>query len=102
MMKNSKLLKENAFRSLIRREIKKILEADEAEVTPEPEKEKEEEEGMGEELQGAVDSFVRRLREIGDVDANMIEIVSTIVEAFADSSEQKLNILRGVKTNIIR
>ncbi len=101
-MKNSKLLKENAFRSLIRREIKKILEADEAEVTPEPEKEKEQEEGMGEELQGAVDGFVRRLREIGDVDANMIEIVSTIVEAFADSSEQKLNILRGVKTNIIR
>lgn len=105
MKNNKKMLKESEFRSLIRKEIKKILEAEETETKPEeaPEPEAQEEEGLSDALQGAVGTFVRKLKDIGGVEANdIVEIVSSVIEAFADSSEQKLNILRGVKSNVVR
>ena len=103
MKNNKKTLKENTFRSLIRKEIKKILEAEEGEKAPEAAPEPEEEEGMNDALQGAVGGFVRKLKDIGGVESDdIVEIVSNVIEAFADSSEQKLNILRGVKSSIVR
>lgn len=105
MKNNKKSLKENVFRSLIRKEIKKILEAEEAETAPEeaPKEEPEEEEGLSASVQGTVSEFVRKLKDAGEVQSeDVAEIVSIVIEAFADSSEQKLNILRSVKSNIVR
>lgn len=106
MKNNKKSLKENVFRSLIRKEIKKILEAEEAETAPEEapkEEPKEEEEGLSASVQGTVSEFVRKLKDAGEVQSeDVAEIVSIVIEAFADSSEQKLNILRSVKSNIVR
>lgn len=105
MKSNKKSLKENVFRSLIRKEIKKILEAEEAETAPEeaPKEEPKEEEGLSASVQGTVSEFVRKLKDAGEVQSeDVAEIVSIVIEAFADSSEQKLNILRSVKSNIVR
>ena len=102
MKNNKKVLKENEFRSLIRKEIKRVLEAEETETKPEEAPEAEEE-GMSDALQGAVSGFIRKLKDVGGVESNdLVEVLSTILEAFADSSEQKLNILRGIKSNVIR
>lgn len=103
---NKKNINENALRSMLRKEIARILEADNAEEEEAPEEEApepEEEEGLSADMESATQLYIRKLRNVGAVETeDLVEIVSSIIEAFADSSEHKLNILKAVKTNIVR
>ena len=107
MMKNNKKknLKENVLRSYIRREIAKIMEADEEQAPEEaPKEEPAEEEEDYSQFEAIAQNMVRKLKDSGVSVGNeeLVVMVSNIIEAFADSSEQKLNILKGVKSNIVR
>ena len=109
-MKNNKKTKlnENALRALLRKEISKILEAEEVEAGSEeevPAEEPEEQEaGLDADLDAATNLYIRKLKDsaAGVDDSDLIEMVSNIVSAFATSSEHKLNILKAVKSNIVR
>lgn len=101
---NKKTINENALRSMLRKEIARILEADAAEEEEAPEPEPEEEEGLGADMDAATQLYIRKLKDsaTGVDDSDLIEMVSNIVSAFATSSEHKLNILKAVKSNIVR
>ncbi len=106
-MKNNKQqnLKENALRSYIRKEIHKLLEAENEEAPEQaPTEEPAEEEGLNRDLEGATRAFIRKVKDTPtSVDeSDLVEMVSMVIEAFADSSERKLNILKAVKSNIVR
>lgn len=109
-MKNNKKskLNENALRTLLRKEIVKILEADEAESDTEqqaPTKEPaEQEDGLSPDLSAATSLYIRKLKDSVDgvKDADLVEMVSMIVSAFTSSSEHKLSVLKAVKSNIVR
>jgi len=100
-------INENALRSMLRKEITKLLEADEEQEAPEqeekPEPEPEEEEGLNPKLEAITSGYIRRLQGSGvQVGAEeLVEILSSVIERFTDSSEQKLSILKLVKTNIV-
>jgi hypothetical protein len=110
MMKNNKKtrLNENALRSLLRKEIVKILEADkESEEAPQEkpkEEPKEEEPGLPADLEAATNLYIRKLRDnaSGIEDGDLVEMVSSIVSAFTSSSEHRLSVLKAVKANIVR
>ena len=108
-MRNNKkaTLAENVLRKYIRNEIKKLMEADEEqsteetpEVEPEPE---EEEEGLNADFDAATSRYIGKLKDSSNSveESDLIDMVSTIITAFAGSSEQKLNVLKAVKTNIV-
>lgn len=120
-MKASKQTQENLVRSFIRKEIKRILEADEQPTSdveaPEekeaPEKEEpkktdvkpvETEPETNSKLEEYTESFVKRLSYSGEDIGNdeLVDIVSKVISSFASSSENKLNILKSVKSNIVR
>ena len=108
-MKNNKkaTLAENVLRKYIRNEIKKLMEAEEeqsTEETPEAEPEPEEEEGLNADFDAATSRYIAKLKDSANSieDSDLVEMVSTIISAFAGSSEQKLNVLKAVKTNIVR
>jgi hypothetical protein len=108
-MKNNKKskLSENVLRTMLRKEIAKILEAEEVEKeteeTPEEEPE-EQEDGLNADLDSATNLYIRKLKDsaTGVEDSDLIEMVSNIVSAFATSSEHKLSVLKAVKSNIVR
>lgn len=106
MMKNNKKkkLNEDALRSLLRREITKILEAEEVEKDSEKDSEEKEEPGLPADLDTATSLYIRKLKDSteGVEDSDLVDMLSTIVNAFTDSSEHKLSILRGIKSNIVR
>jgi len=101
-------INENALRSMLRKEIVKLLEADEEQEAPEqekqPEPEPEEEQGLDPKLEAITSGYIRKLKDSGaQVGAEeLVEMLSSVIERFADSSEQKLNILKSIKTNIVR
>ncbi len=97
-------LNESDLRTLLRKEIKRILEADEApDQEASAEKPEEEEEGLGEEKQTATNVFINKLKNMGGVDGtDLIEMLSSVIESFAESSEERLQILKGIKNNIVR
>ena len=103
-------INENALRLMLRKEIVKLLEADEEqeapeqEEQPEPEEEPQEEEGLDPKLEAITSSYIRKLKDSGaQVGAEeLVEMLSSVIERFTDSSEQKLNILKSIKTNIVR
>ena len=100
-----KNINENVLRSMLRKEIARILEADDAEKEEAPEPEPEEQEaGLDADLDAATNLYIRKLKDsaAGVDDSDLIEMVSNIVSAFATSSEHKLNILKAVKSNIVR
>lgn len=100
---NKKTINENALRSMLRKEIARILEADAAEEEEAPEPEPEEEEGLGADMDAATQLYIRKLKDMGAVETeDLVEMVSNIIEAFADSSEHKLSILKTIKSNIVR
>jgi len=113
-MKTTKKSKinENALRSMLRKEITKLLEADEEQEAPEqdekpepePEPEPQEEEGLNPKLEAITSGYIRRLQgsgvQVGTKE--LVEILSSVIERFTDSSEQKLSILKSIKTNIVR
>lgn len=102
---------ENALRLMLRKEIIKLLEADEEQEAPEqeeqpepePEEVPQEEEGLNPKLEAITSGYVRRLQGSGVQmgTEELVEILSSIIERFTDSSEQKLNILKSVKTNVV-
>ena len=109
-MRNNKkaTLAENVLRKYIRNEIKKLMEADEeqsTEETPEakPEPEPEEEEGLNADFDAATSRYIGKLKDSSNSveESDLIDMVSTIITAFAGSSEQKLNVLKAIKTNIV-
>jgi len=110
-MKNTRKNKinENTLRSLIRKEITSIMEADEEEQTPveEPEVEEpeaDEEEGLDPKLQAINSMYIKRLKEasasVGTEE--LVTMLSEVIERFDFTSEQKLSILKGIKLNTIR
>jgi hypothetical protein len=100
---------ENALRSYIRQEIHKLLEADEeapvTEPKPEPKKkpEPEEEEGLNPDFASAVSEYIRKLKDSTEPveQSDLIDMVSTIIERFAASSEEKLTVLKAIRSNIV-
>lgn len=99
-------LKENTLRQLIRNEIRRLMEAEEGETeeVPQEEPQPEEEEGLSPDFQEAVNLFLRKLRSSTDSvgDSDLVDMVGTVIDTFAQSNESKLNILKQIRTNIVR
>lgn len=106
-MKTTKKSKinENALRLMLRKEIVKLLEAEEEQEAPEQEEqpEPEEEQGLNPKLEGITRYYIRKLKDSGaEVGTEeLVEMLSTVIEQFTASSEQKLNILKTIRTNIV-
>jgi len=99
---------ENALRSYIRQEIHKLLEAEEEEVPapkvePKKKPEPEEEEGLNPDFTSAVSEYIRKLKDSTEPveQSDLIDMVSTIIERFAISSEEKLTVLKAIRSNIV-
>lgn len=113
----------NVLRQYIRKEIRKIMEAEDetapTEKTPEaaPEKEEKpepkpepkpeapaEEQGLNADFQAALDLFVRKLRSstesVGTDD--IVDMAGSFIDMFTGSSEEKLNVLKAIKSNIVK
>jgi len=99
-----KPLAENKLRQLIRREITRLMEAEETEEVPQEEPQPEEEEGMSADFQEALNYFLRKLRSSTDSvgDDDLVELAGTVIDTFAASNESKLNILKQIRNNIVR
>jgi hypothetical protein len=99
-----KPLAENKLRQLIRREITRLMEAEETEEVPQEEPQPEEEEGMSADFQEALNYFLRKLRSSTDSvgDGDLVELAGTVIDTFAASNESKLNILKQIRNNIVR
>ena len=91
---------------MLRKEISKLLEAEEEQGNQEtqPEPEPEEEQGLDPKLEAITSGYIRKLKDSSaQVGAEeLVEMLSSVIERFTDSSEQKLNILKSIKTNIVR
>lgn len=104
-------VKESQLREYIRQYVKLMMEEEAPEKAPteepkeEPKKEKEPEEDKSNlELDQAKKAFVSQLNNIpGAADADsMVDTLSDVIEAFGFSNEVKLNLLKAIKTNVIR
>lgn len=113
MKKNTKKTNENLLRNLVRSEIKRLMEAEEeanAEETgteeepTEEEPDQEEEEGLSSDFEQAYNLFIRKLRSSSEsVSASdVVEMAGNFIDSFASSNEEKLNILKTIKSNIVR
>lgn len=114
-MKNTRKnrINENNLRSLIRKEITRIMEVDEEEQVPveepveEPEVEEPEidqEEGLDPKLQAINSMYIKRLKDapVSVGTEELVTMLSEVIERFNFTSEQKLSILKGIKSNTIR
>ena len=99
-------INENALRSMLRKEISKLLEVEGEQEAPEQEEqpEPEEEKGLDPKLEAITSGYIRKLKDSGAQVGveELVEMLSSVIERFTDSSEQKLNILKSIKTNIVR
>jgi hypothetical protein len=99
-------INESALRSMLRKEIIKLLEADEEQEAPEQEEqpEPEQEQGLDSKLEAATSNYIRKIKDSGAQvgTEELVEMLSSVIERFTNSSEQKLNILKSIKTNIVR
>ena len=124
-----KLTKERALREAIRRLAVKVLREEEekaaeeaseetpeetptATTTPTPEaapeeeptpEEAPEEEGLGGDFQSAVDMFTRKISLSQDTPSgdDLIDMLSQVAEKFTTTSEERLNLLKGIRNNIV-
>ena len=101
-------IKESQLRSIVRKEIKALLEASEeqpeTQATPEEQPEEApQEEGPSKATQFA-QKIVERLKREPDLSSPeaMTDILTEFLESMGFGSEAKLNILRTVKTNTVR
>ena len=109
-MKNTRKnrINENNLRSLIRKEITRIMEVDEEEQVPveEPveEPEVDQEEGLDPKLQAINSMYIKRLKDapVSVGTEELVTMLSEVIERFDFTSEQKLSILKGIKSNTIR
>jgi len=108
-----KLTKERALREAIRRLAFKVLREEEeaekkAEEAPEEqpapqEAPAEEEQGLGGDFQTAVDMFTRKIglsQETPSSD-DLVDMLSQVVEKFTTTSEERLNLLKGIRNNTV-
>ena len=106
MKKNTtkKSLMENSLRQLIRKEIYRLMEAEETEEVPQEEPQPEEEEGMSTDFEEALNYFIRKLRSSTDSvgDDDLIEMLGTIIDTFTSSNESRLTILKQIRNNVVR
>ena len=109
-MKNTRKnrINENNLRSLIRKEITRIMEVDEEEQVPveEPEVEEPEvdqEEGLDPKLRAINSMYIKRLKDapVSVGTEELVTMLSEVIERFNFTSEQKLSILKGIKSNTI-
>lgn len=124
-----KLTKERALREAIRRLAVKVLREEEekaaeeaseetpeetptATTTPTPEtapeeeptpEEAPEEEGLGGDFQSAVDMFTRKISLSQDTPSgdDLVDMLSQVAEKFTTTSEERLNLLKGIRNNIV-
>ena len=99
-------INENALRLMLRKEIVKLLEADEEQEAPEQEEQpepEEEEQGLDSKLEAATSNYIRKIKDSGVQvgTEELVEMLSSVIERFTASNEQKLNILKTIKTNIV-
>jgi len=100
-------INENALRSMLRKEISKLLEVEGEQEAPkqekQPEPEPEEEQGLDPKLEAITSGYIRKLKDSGIQvgTEELTEMLSSVIERFTDSSEQKLNILKTIKPNIV-
>lgn len=100
-----KPLNETKLRQFLRREIYRLMEAEETEEVPQEEPApEEEEEGLSADFEDALNLFMRKLRSSKDSvgDDDLIEMISTVISFFVTSNESKLNILKQIRNNIIQ
>ena len=99
-----KTLMENSLRQLIRKEIYRLMEAEETEEVPQEEPQPEEEEGMSTDFEEALNYFIRKLRSSTDNvgDDDLIEMLGTIIDTFTSSNESRLTILKQIRNNVVR
>jgi hypothetical protein len=110
MKKNTtkKGLLESKLRQLIKREIHRLMEAEEEEQSaqeePQPEEEAEEEQGLNPEFQQALSLFVRKLRSSQDSveEGDLVDMMSSLMDTFASSNDSKLSILKQIRNNTVR
>lgn len=69
----------------------------------EPPAEEPEEEGLNADFQAATDMFIRKLAQsTGTPSADdLIDMMSQMVERFTTSSEERLNLLKGIRNNTV-
>ena len=70
---------------------------------PAPEEVPEEEEGLGGDFQTAVDVFTRKigLSQETPTSEDLIDMISQVAEKFTTTSEERLNLLKGIRNNIV-
>lgn len=70
---------------------------------PAPEEVPEEEEGLGGDFQTAVDMFARKisLSQETPTSEDLIDMLSQVAEKFTTTSEERLNLLKGIRNNIV-
>ena len=70
---------------------------------PAPEAVPEEEEGLGGDFQTAVDMFTRKigLSQETPTSEDLIDMISQVAEKFTTTSEERLNLLKGIRNNIV-
>ena len=73
------------------------------EEEPAPEETPEEEEGLGGDFQTAVDMFTRKISLSQDTPSNedLVDMLSQVAEKFTTTSEERLNLLKGIRNNIV-
>jgi len=73
------------------------------EEKPTPEEAPEEEEGLGGDFQTAVDMFTRKISSSQDTPSgdDLIDMLSQVAEKFTTTSEERLNLLKGIRNNIV-
>lgn len=76
-----------------------------AEPKPEPKAEPapEEEAGLNDDFQAATDMFIRKLTQSTGtpVAEDLVDMLSQVIEHFTTSSEERLNLLKGIRNNTV-
>lgn len=96
-----KSLQLETLRSLIRKEIATAINPEQGqEIQPE----EPQQDGIDPKLAELTSNYIRKVRMASEQfePEDVIEMIALIVTAFGETSEQRLSILRGVKTKTVR
>ena len=68
-----------------------------------PEPTPEEEEGLNADFQAATDMFIRKLTQSTGTPAaeDLVDMISQLIERFTTTSEERLNLLKGIRNNTV-
>jgi hypothetical protein len=75
----------------------------EPQAEPQAEPAPEEEEGLNADFQTATDMFIRKLTQSTGTPAadDLVDMLSQVIEHFTTSSEERLNLLKGIRNNTV-